>query len=73
MKPKKLFNTTFVIHFQIRELDIVDYIEEDEEMTEFVPWGLDRIDEHDLPLNDFYFAKGKECEMCNVGIEIIKL
>ncbi|KAJ8041092.1 Cuticle-degrading serine protease [Holothuria leucospilota] len=42
----------------IRNLDIVDFVEEDQMMYALVEWGLDRIDQRSLPLNNGYSPKG---------------
>ncbi|PIK38071.1 proprotein convertase subtilisin/kexin type 9 [Apostichopus japonicus] len=42
----------------IRRLDFVEFVEEDQMMYASVEWGLDRIDQRSLPLNNGYSAKG---------------
>ncbi|PIK61083.1 proprotein convertase subtilisin/kexin type 9 [Apostichopus japonicus] len=42
----------------VRRLDFVEFVEEDQMMYASVEWGLDRIDQRSLPLNNGYSAKG---------------
>ncbi|XP_033108407.1 aqualysin-1-like [Anneissia japonica] len=44
---------------KIRGLDFVDYIEEDGMVYTSVTWGLDRVDQRDLPLNNYFSVNGK--------------
>ena len=52
-----------MVTFQLRSLPGVAYVEEDEIITadgvvSDSEWGLDRIDQRDLPLNNRFDVKG---------------
>ena len=39
---------------QVRKMEAIEYVEEDQVVRAQVTWGLDRVDQRDLPLDDSY-------------------
>ena len=44
---------------QVRQLPAVEYVEEDGVFRTQVTWGLDRVDQRTLPLDNFFGPRGE--------------